>query len=83
MYQFHTLLNFTFIDRPYHVNPPFVNSSPGHGPKPPGIYCSNAYKKGDLLKKRSSLTLRQILLMSAMILAFAAMTLFLFTYKKD
>lgn len=35
------------------------------------------------MKKRSSLTLRQILLMSAMILAFAAMTLFLFTYKKD
>lgn len=35
------------------------------------------------MKKRSSLTLRQILLMSALILAFAAMTLFLFTYKKD
>lgn len=35
------------------------------------------------MKKRSSLTLRQILLMSALVLAFAAMTLFLFTYKKD
>lgn len=35
------------------------------------------------MKKRSTLTLRQILPMSALILAFAAMTLFLFTYKKD
>lgn len=35
------------------------------------------------MKKRSSLSLRQIMLIAALVLAFGAMTLFLFTYKKD
>lgn len=35
------------------------------------------------MKKRSSLSLRQILLMAALVLAFGAMTCLLFTYKKD
>lgn len=35
------------------------------------------------MKKRSSLTLRQILFLSVLVLAFGVMTLFLFTYQKD
>lgn len=35
------------------------------------------------MKKRSPLTLKQLLLIAALLLAFSSLTLFLFTYKKD
>ena len=35
------------------------------------------------MKKRSPLTIKQLLFMAALLVGFIALTLFLFTYKKD
>lgn len=47
------------------------------------IYCNNIPAQGDILKKQSRLSARQLVFSAVFLLLFAGMTFFLFAYQRD